>query len=299
MPREYYQLASLNDLAELNRILDSISRRLNNISADGENTTLGGKKITNLAAALSSSDAVRKDQIAVKAATFVANQLIKANSNLELETVVDLTAFILATADEITITSGSGTITISLPDAIKLDGATASRLLATDANKKTASANLISWIATAAAARLTVSDDGDGSVTLDHLGLLSDGTAGRVLRMGRLTIADGTNPNTIKCTFTNEHNATAIAVTDNIAKGATTGSFTLDAGGTVLTFFDNVLGCHGFVVSGIANNIYTAGVNKSGTAISARLRSATTNQDLTVLADSDTYTISIIYTTSS
>jgi len=129
--------------------------------------------------------------------------------------------------------------------------------------------------------------------------LLGDGTAGRALRMGRLTIADGTNPSTLKCTLVSEWNGDAIAATDNIAKGATTGDFTLNAAGTILTVeLGDVLGCMGFVGSGIVNNVYTAGVNVVGADLTVRLRAGATNQDLTVLVDSDTYNISLLYVTS-
>ena len=78
----------------------------------------------------------------------------------------DLADLVAGTTDEITIADdGDGTITISLPNAIKLDGATASRLLATDGSKKTTSADLASWIA-GTSDEITVTDDTDGSVTL-------------------------------------------------------------------------------------------------------------------------------------
>ena len=65
--------------------------------------------------------------------------------------------------------------------------------------------------------------------------LQGDGTAGRVLRVSELKIEDGTNANTIKCTLSSKWNGDAIAVTDNISAGATTGDFTLSAGGSQLT----------------------------------------------------------------
>jgi hypothetical protein len=65
--------------------------------------------------------------------------------------------------------------------------------------------------------------------------VLGDGTAGRVLRSLRLLIQDGTNVNTIKCTVISLWNGDAIAATDNISKGATTGDFTLNAAGDSLT----------------------------------------------------------------
>ncbi len=64
--------------------------------------------------------------------------------------------------------------------------------------------------------------------------LEGDTTVGRVLRLGRLTIADATAASEIKCTFASLWNGDAIAETDNIGKGETVGNFTLDAAGTVL-----------------------------------------------------------------
>ncbi len=65
--------------------------------------------------------------------------------------------------------------------------------------------------------------------------ILGDGTKGRQLRGSVLKIDDGTNASTLKCTLTNRWNGDVIAETDNVAKDATTGDFTLNAAGTVLT----------------------------------------------------------------
>ena len=89
-----------------------------------------------------------------------------------------LTEIVLGTADQITITdNGDDTITLSLPqdidtdadvefDSVTLGDLTASRMLSTDANKKIISiANLASWVA-GTANQITVTDDGDGTITL-------------------------------------------------------------------------------------------------------------------------------------
>jgi len=91
------------------------------------------------------------------------------------------------TTDEITITdNGNGTGTISLPSSIKLDGATALRLLATDASKKTVSvANLASWIA-GVADETDVTDDGDGTITIGIVNPLIVGKGGT----GAATLTD-------------------------------------------------------------------------------------------------------------
>lgn len=82
--------------------------------------------------------------------------------------------------------------------------------------------------------------------------LLGDGTAGRKRRVSRLFIKDGTNSATLKCQVVNRWNGDAIAETDNIAKGATTGNFTLSADGQTLTIkasglSGNVVCCEGFM----------------------------------------------------
>ena len=64
--------------------------------------------------------------------------------------------------------------------------------------------------------------------------LKGDGTDGRVVRSSKLVIDNGTNANTLKCTLTSNFNGDAIAETDNIAKNATTGNYTLDSDGYVL-----------------------------------------------------------------
>jgi len=89
-----------------------------------------------------------------------------------------LTEIILGTADQITVTdNGDDTITLSLPqdidtdadvefDSVTLGDLTASRMLSTDANKKIISiANLASWVA-GTANQITVTNDGDGTITL-------------------------------------------------------------------------------------------------------------------------------------
>jgi hypothetical protein len=92
-------------------------------------------------------------------------------------------------------------------------------------------------------------------------GLLGDGTAGRVLRIVELKVEDGTNADTVKCTVTNVWNGDTIAATDNISKGATTGNFYLDAGGTDLRIL--ATGITGDPVAAFANLSF----NTSGTDI--------------------------------
>ena len=59
-----------------------------------------------------------------------------------------------------------------------------------------------------------------------------DGTAGRLLRVSRLTIEDATQASKIKCTLANIFNGDAISAENNLAKSGDTGSFNLDSTGS-------------------------------------------------------------------
>lgn len=80
-----------------------------------------------------------------------------------------------------------------------------------------------------------------------------DGIAGEKLKSLRLTIEDGTSANTIKCTVVSAYNGDVIGATDNVAKGATTGNFTLNAGGTELRI--EAAGLTGNVVGVLSRSI--------------------------------------------
>ena len=81
--------------------------------------------------------------------------------------------------------------------------------------------------------------------------ILGDATKGRVLRISILEIYDGTNANTLKCELKNSFNGDTIAQTDNVAKNATTGDFTLDATGQFLKIENSGLSGTVLGVSGI------------------------------------------------
>lgn len=83
----------------------------------------------------------------------------------------------------------------------------------------------------------------------------ADGTAGRIPRGIRLTIKDGTNAATLKCSTGSRWNGDVIAETDNIAKDATTGNFSLNAAGTMLTIEN----------SGLSGNVFYAISNINNT----------------------------------
>jgi len=135
--------------------------------------------------------------------------------------------------------------------------------------------------------------------------LEADGTAGRILREIQLTIDDGGDPATLKCTVASEWNGDTIAETDDIGKDATTGDFTLSAGG-------NQLGIKATGLSGNALMAFGAlHSNASGTALILNVVSvgnniiylyctnATTGAalDLTTLVDTGVIIVYILYIT--
>lgn len=117
-------------------------------------------------------------------------------------------------------------------------------------------------------------------------------SSGRVLRQVQLTIDDGTNANTLKCTVASLWNGDTIGVTDNVAKGATTGDFTLDANGEYLIVETAGLSGNVLMAQGILS------INPGGTAatldcfatandikLALRDNAASTLLDLTALVD--------------
>lgn len=135
--------------------------------------------------------------------------------------------------------------------------------------------------------------------------LSGDTTAGRVLRQFIVYISNGTNASTLKCWFTNRWNGDAIGETDNVAKNATTGPFTLSANGGALTI--EASGLSGNVVMAFGFHPY----NSSGTAIvwqiyaygndiRLEITNATTGAalDLTTLVDTGDLQAEVLYITS-
>jgi len=84
--------------------------------------------------------------------------------------------------------------------------------------------------------------------------LLGDGTNGRILRQIQMDIADGTNAATLTCNTIDQWNGNANNYTNNIAKGATTGIWTLSADGSTLTLESG--GLSGNCIAVIAANIW-------------------------------------------
>ena len=138
----------------------------------------------------------------------------------------------------------------------------------------------------------------------DNAPLEGDTTAGRVLRISQIIIQDGTDASTLKCTVYSIWNGDAIGETDNIAKDATTGDFTLSANGQQL--YIEASGLTGNAVGSLA----TVGLNGTGTAVNVytdiqgndiriMLHNTTTGaqQDLTSLADSGQVRVMFLYIT--
>jgi hypothetical protein len=158
MPREYYSISPTKDqtvlISELNRILDSISRRLNYIIDDGDNVSLDGKQITNVSAGMVNSDGVRLDQVVTRAL---------------IEWIAGTTNQVIVTDDgddSVTLSTPQDTHTGASPTFVTetLTGLTASRLVGSDGSKVLESiANLASWIA--GTDLQPVNDDGDGTVS--------------------------------------------------------------------------------------------------------------------------------------
>lgn len=134
--------------------------------------------------------------------------------------------------------------------------------------------------------------------------LEGDTTGGRVLRRIYFKIDNGTNAATLKCTVVAKWNGDAIAETDNIAKDASVGNFSLNAAGTVLTIeaaglSGNVVMAHGTVrYNGTATDL-TIFADASGNDITIALRNSTTGAtlDLTTLVDTGSIAINILYLT--
>jgi len=88
--------------------------------------------------------------------------------------------------------------------------------------------------------------------------ILGDGTVGLTLRCLLLTIENGTVGASLKCKTLSRFNHTAIASVNNIAMGATTGGFALDATGKRLTITAAILeGNVKFAMAAIFRNYIT------------------------------------------
>lgn len=122
--------------------------------------------------------------------------------------------------------------------------------------------------------------------------LLGDATTGRILKQAQITIDNGTNANTLKCTVASIWNGDAIGETDNVAKGATTGNFTLDAAGEYLIIeasglTGNIIMAQGVLSSNPSGTGATLDLKVDTNDIKLALRNSTASTllDLTALVD--------------
>jgi len=160
---------------------------------------------------------------------------------------------------------------------LTITGLTASKVVATDADKKLTSVDGMIRGATSADAHL---------------------------RYGTLYLDDAVDATKLKASFTSLYNGDTVTLTDNIAKGATTGYYTLNAAGTELTI--EAAGLSG-------NTLMAMGVlapNDSGADLVAKIyhenndivvimydELADTKQDMTVLVDTGAMYVQILYLT--
>ncbi len=109
-----------------------------------------------------------------------------------------------------------------------------------------------------------------GTLIVGGRGIIEgDAIGGRVWRKIFLQIQDGTNANTLKCTIGALWNGDAVGTTDNCAKGATTGNFTINAGGNTLdieaaAFSGDVIMAIGTIYNNATSAYYDAYVDVSG-----------------------------------
>jgi len=146
--------------------------------------------------------------------------------------------------------------------------------------------------------------DVTGLVGTTPRAILGDATPGRVLRKSALTVENGTNASTIKCTLTSMWNGDVIAAQDNIGKDATTGHYHLAATGGAITILNS--GLTGSALDGHVSLYYNASgtpllVSAIKTAAGLVLNfighSDGSTQDLTVLVDTGIIIPHILYLT--
>ena len=168
-------------------------------------------------------------------------------------------------------------------------------------NRGSATLNL-SGIGTLACGAITSS----GNIKANTNNYVLEGSTSRaVLRKIYLVIQNGTNANTLKCTVGNRWNGDTIAVTDNIAKDATTGNFSLSVNGTALWIEAAGLSGNCIMAMGVVvDNASAVDLTIETRAISNdlyiyRLRNATTgvDQDITTLVDTGDIILHILYMT--
>jgi len=144
-----------------------------------------------------------------------------------------------------------------------------------------------------------------GTIKAGGAGVIGgDGTGGRILRASYLRIDNGTNASTLKCQLYSRWNGDAIAETDNIAKGATTGHFTLSSDGQTLKIeasglSGNAIYSLGTIYGNYSTTDLIGNVRTESNDLVVRLRNSNTgaNEDMTVLVDTGLIYVEIFYIT--
>ena len=150
---------------------------------------------------------------------------------------------------------------------------------------------------------ITVTDGGANTTITVAADIAGDATAGRVMRFGYIVIDNGTNVNTIKCTFYNRWNADDIPTQDNISPASTSGGFSLGSMGYELrveadSLSGNVVAAMGKIDENSTGTAYTVQLKANLNDIRIYVLNLNASlQDLTSLVDSGSLRIAMIYVT--
>ncbi|MFH1230611.1 MAG: hypothetical protein V1709_03855, partial [Planctomycetota bacterium] len=146
----------------------------------------------------------------------------------------------------------------------------------------------------------------EGNATANSMGLIQgDATGGRVLRVIKINITDGTNATTIKPSSVSLWNGDANVAEDNLGKGGDTGVFTLSVNGMLL-------GLEGAGISGNPIAILSTDVSYNGSGVAVTVYGYVSGNmyfefrgissgavaDLTTLVDTDDLELVVAYLTS-
>jgi hypothetical protein len=119
-----------------------------------------------------------------------------------------------------------------------------------------------------------------------------DGTSKTVFRFCKLTVEDGTNATTIKCTVTADANGDSVGAQDNMGKPYSSTDYSLDVNGQALTIeaaalSGNVIGALGTIVSNDTTVAYIAYAYATGNdiVVKAYSHSSGTALDWTTILD--------------
>ena len=178
---------------------------------------------------------------AITATAVLTNGQLLIGDNSGDPTVGTLTG----TSNQITVTNGAGSITLSLPqsidtsadvtfDSVTLDDLTASKLVGTNGDKKLVSIDLDNFVS-GTSNQITVTDDTDGTITLS--------TPQNIHTGANPTFAGGTLGNV------------KVGVTADGEIDTSTGNLTIDSAGGTITLDDHVIISGNLTVSGTETKV--------------------------------------------